>query len=99
MEKLSFWADVSTIWLMLLAFIMGIVPLVIIYFAVRGMMIVNKTVPRYLKLGQYYSGIVRDQTHKLADKVTDPVVRVYGEANRVEQTARHLVPRDKSKQP
>ena len=93
---LSFWAAVSVIWLSLLVFIMGIVPLVLLYFAVRGMMIVNRRLPRYFKVGQYYSGLVRDQTYKYSAKLADPVVRTYGEANRVQTVVRTLRPRSES---
>jgi hypothetical protein len=95
-EQLTLWTNISVIWLAFLSFILGVVPLVILYFAVRGMMIVNRTVPRYLKLGQYYSGLVRDQTHKYSQMSMEPVIRVFGEANRVEQIARSLQPRAKS---
>jgi hypothetical protein len=92
---LAFWTDVSVIWLSFLAFILGIVPLVLLYFAVRGMMIVNRRLPRYFKLGQYYSGMVRDLTYKYSAKVSGPLVSVYGEANRVQTVARNLAPRSK----
>ena len=93
---LEFWTAVSVIWLSFLAFILGIVPLVLLYFAVRGMMTVNRRLPRYFKLGQYYSGMVRDQTYKYSAKFAEPVVRTYGEANRVQTVARSLQPRSES---
>lgn len=93
---LSFWTAVSIIWLSLLAFIMGIVPMVLLYFAVRGMTIVNRRLPRYFKLGQYYSGLMRDQTYKYSAKLADPMVRTYGEANRVQTVVRALQPRSES---
>ena len=52
---LTDWTNLSIVWLSFLAFILGIVPLVLLFFAVRGMMAVNRSLPRYLKLGQYYS--------------------------------------------
>ena len=93
---LEFWTNISIIWLAFLAFIMGIIPLVILYFLVRGMMIVNRSVPRYLKLGQYYSGIARDQTRKVGEKAVEPVVQVYGQAARADAIARGLLPRTSS---
>jgi hypothetical protein len=90
---LAFWTDVSIIWLSFLSFILGIVPLVLLYFAIRGMMIVNRRLPRYFKLGQYYSGMVRDLTYRYSAKVTGPLVSAYGEANRVQTVARNLAPR------
>lgn len=92
LAKLDFWANISTIWLVLMMFIMGILPLVVLYFAVRGMAIVNRAVPRYLKLTKYYTGIVRDQSHNVSQKVAEPLVRSYGESVRAETTVRNLLP-------
>jgi hypothetical protein len=90
---LTDWTNLSIIWLSFLGFILTLVPLVIFYFAVRGMMKVNRTLPRYLKLGQYYSGIVRDQTTRVSLKVAEPMVRVHGEAARTEAFLASLQPR------
>jgi hypothetical protein len=90
---LAAWRDLSLIWLSLLAFIIGLVPLVILYFAVRGMMAVNRTLPRYLKLGQYYSGIARDQTRKYSTQLAEPLTKAHGEAARVQTILYNLWPR------
>ena len=92
---LSAWADLSLIWLSFLSFILGIVPLVLLYFAVRGMLVVNRRVPRYLKLGQYYSGLVRDQTRKYSQLAAEPVMKAHGQAARVETVIRRLAPQPK----
>ena len=76
-----------------LDFDIGLVPLAILFFAVRGMMVVNRTVPRYLKLGQYYSGIVRDQTRKYSAVAAEPVTRAHGQASRVQTILYNLRPR------
>jgi hypothetical protein len=41
-ETLRFWADISTVYLLTIVFIFGLIPAVIGYFAVRGMMVVNQ---------------------------------------------------------
>jgi len=92
---LAAWRDLSLIWLSFLSFILGIVPLVLLYFAVRGMLAVNRKVPRYLKLGQYYSGIVRDQTRKYSLLAAEPVTKAHGQAARVETIIRRLTPQPK----
>ena len=92
---LAAWRDLSLIWLSFLSFILGIVPLVLLYFAVRGMLVVNRKVPRYLKLGQYYSGIVRDQTRKYSLLAAEPVTKAHGQAARVETIIRRLTPQPK----
>jgi hypothetical protein len=90
---LTDWTNLSIVWLSFLAFILGIVPLVLLYFAVRGMMTVNRSLPRYLKLGQYYSGIARDQTHKYSNLLAEPVTRSHGQASRVQAIFNNLLPR------
>jgi hypothetical protein len=89
---LAAWRDLSLIWLSFLSFIIGIVPAVLLYFMVRGMRVVNRAVPRYLKLGQYYSGIVRDQTRKHSLLLAEPVTRTHGQAARVQTIIQHLAP-------
>ena len=90
---LAAWRDLSLIWLSFLAFIIGIVPAVLLYFVVRGMLVVNRTVPRYLKLGQYYSGIARDQTRKYSLLLAEPVTKAHGQAARVKAIVQNLTPR------
>ena len=89
-------ANLSTVWLAFLCFILGIIPAVLFYFAVRGMLIVNRKVPQYFKLGQYYSGIIRDQTEKVSQQVTKPVARAYGETARAQTIVRNLAPQPKA---
>ena len=89
---LAAWRDLSLIWLIFLAFVIGIVPLAMLYFVVRGMLAVNRSVPRYLKLGQYYSGIVRDQTRKYSLLAAEPVTKAHGQAARVQSIVQHLMP-------
>ena len=89
---LAAWRDLSLVWLSFLSFILGIVPLVLLYFAVRGMRVVNRSVPRYLKLGQYYSGIARDQTRKYSLLLAEPVTKAHGQAARFQAIVENLMP-------
>jgi hypothetical protein len=90
---LAAWRDLSIVWLTFLALIVGIIPPVLLYFCVRGMRIVNRSLPRYLKLGQYYSGIVRDQTRKYSAQATEPLTKAHGTATRIEVILANLRPR------
>lgn len=90
---LAAWRDLSVMWLTFLAFVTGLIPPVLLYFAVRGMLVVNRALPRYLKLGQYYSGIVRDQTRKYSAQVAEPVTKTHGQAARVQTILQYLTPR------
>jgi hypothetical protein len=89
---LAAWRDLSLIWLTFLSCIIGLVPPVLLYFVVRGMLVVNRTVPRYLKQGQYYSGIVRDQTRKYSMVLAEPVTKAHGQATRFQTIIQHLAP-------
>lgn len=89
---LAAWRDLSIIWLSFLAFIIGIAPAVLLYFMVRGMLVVNRTIPRYLKLGQYYSGIMRDQTRKYSGLLAEPVTKAHGGVARVQTIVQRLSP-------
>jgi hypothetical protein len=89
---LAAWRDLSLIWLIFLAFIPGLLPPVLLYFAVRGMLVVNRTLPRYFKLGQYYTGIARDQTRKYSALLAEPVTKAHGQAARVQAIVQHLTP-------
>ena len=63
-ETLRFWADISTVYLLTIVFIFGLIPAVIGYFAIRGMMVVNRKAQPYMKLASYYTGIARGQVDK-----------------------------------
>ena len=52
----------------------------------------NRTLPCYLKLGQSYSGIVRDQTTRDSLKVAEPMVLAHGEAARTQVFLQSLQP-------
>lgn len=95
---LAAWRDLSLIWLIFWAFIIGLVPAVLLYFVVRGMRAVNRTVPRYLKLGRHYSGIARDQTRKYSLLVAEPVTKAHGQAARFQTTIETLLPRGSRKE-
>jgi hypothetical protein len=89
-ETLRFWADISTVYLLTIVFIFGLIPAVIAYFAVRGMMVVNRKVQPYMKLASYYTGIARSQVDKYTNKAVEPLARGHAEAARVGGVLRGL---------
>lgn len=90
--NLSFWADVSLIWLSLLCFVGLLVPLVATYFIVRGMQVVlNKTQILLLKT-QGYSHQVRDRSFTLGERVREPIVRARTREAKLMRTLRTLWP-------
>ena len=91
-ETLRFWADISTVYLLTIVFIFGLIPAVIVYFAIRGMLIVNRKAQPLLKLGSYYTGIARGQVEKYTSKVATPMMRGHAEAARAGGVLRGLSP-------
>lgn len=91
-ETLRFWADISTVYLLTIVFIFGLIPAVIGYFAVRGMMVVNQKARPFLKLGSYYTGIARGQVDKYTTKAMAPLAQGRAEAARVGGVLRGLRP-------
>lgn len=91
-ETLRFWADISTVYLLTIVFIFGLIPAVITYFAVRGMLIVNRKAQPLLKLAGYYTGIARSQVDKYATKAVAPLAQGHAEAARAGGVLRGLRP-------
>ena len=91
-ETLRFWADISTVYLLTIVFIFGLIPAVIGYFAIRGMSIVNRKARPFFKLIAYYTGIARGQVDKYSSKAAAPLARGHAEAARVGGVWRGLQP-------
>ena len=98
-ETLRFWADISAVYLLTIVFIFGLIPAVIAYFAVRGMMFVNRKVQPMLKLAGYYSGIARSQVDKYATKAVAPLAQGHAAAARAGGVLRGLRPRGQDNEP
>ena len=96
---LSFWADVSVVWLSLLFFIFALIPLAIFYFAVRGMNVVNNRAQGFFRQAQSVSRSARDKTIAVSDRIADPIVRAQGQAAKAETVARTLVTDDVPSKP
>ena len=91
-ETLRFWADLSTVYLLTIVFIFGLIPAVIGYFAIRGMSIVNQKARPFLKLIAYYTSIARGQVDKYSTKAAAPLAHGHAEAARVGGIWRGLQP-------
>ncbi len=81
---LHFWRNLSIIWLSPLCFIGLAIPLVALYFMVRGMNWVHGKTSLLLQRAQGYSQLARQQTERIADQLGDRVVRVQGRVTRIE---------------
>ena len=81
---LHFWRDLSIIWLSPLCFIGLAIPLVALYFMVRGMNWVHGKTSLLLQRAQGYSQLARQQTERIADNVSSRVVHIQGRVTRIE---------------
>lgn len=80
---MAFWRDLSVIWLSLFCFVGMAIPLVILYFAIRGMNALHLKSYNLLRRVQAVSSKVPKQTEKLATQVSEPVIQLQKRAKRV----------------
>ncbi len=82
--KMAFWRDLSVVWLSLFCFVGMAIPLVILYFAVRGMNALHDKSYHLLRRLQTVSSKVPRQAERIATQVSEPVVQVQKRVKRVE---------------
>jgi hypothetical protein len=73
--NLSFWRDVSIVWLSLLCFIGLVIPLAALFFAVKGVDALHRKSLSFLRQSQGYSRAARRQGERLSERVATPVIR------------------------
>lgn len=91
MEQLQFWTNISVIWLSFLCFVGAIVPLVMAFYAIRGMNVVLRRSRSYLSIGQSYSGQIRRQVENGSAVITRPVIAVNRNVARVDAAFKQFV--------
>ena len=87
---LEFWANISVVWLSLLCFIGGLIPLAATYFAIRGMNVALGKSRSVMGLAQEYSSIIRSKTESFSDKVARPVIKIERKAAQADEVIRSL---------
>lgn len=92
--NISLWRDLAVVFLALQCFIIMLIPLVIIYFGVRGMAFVNDRTPGLFLRVQKLTKQVRSGADRVSDQVAAPVARVQAEITRVETVMQRLTPDD-----
>jgi hypothetical protein len=88
--SLAFWRDVSIVWLSILCFIAQIVPLVALYFAIRGMNTAHRASFTLFRRTQGYSQLMRQQSTEISDRVATPVMRTSARLTQIQATWRRL---------
>ncbi len=87
---LEFWANISTVWLGLLCFIGGLIPLAAAFFAVRGMHMALGKSRSVMQTAQTYSSLMREKADVVSEKVAEPVIETEAKAAQIETTIRNL---------
>ncbi len=79
---LSLWRDISVVWLSLFCLIGLAIPLVALYFVVRGLNSLHQKTAGVLRQGQTYSRQLRQQGDRVSRAVAEPLIRTQGKATR-----------------
>ncbi len=87
----TFWRDLAVIWLSLFCLIGLVVPVVALYFIVRGVNSVHGGTQRLLVKGQTLTKQARGQVLKGTTRVDEEAIRVQSRLKRTETIIRNLV--------
>ena len=86
--NLATWRDVAIVFLAIQAFILMLVPLVAVYFMVRGINIAGGALPGYMKRAQSFTSIVRLRTGQTSDQIAKPILKMRNRGARIETIVR-----------
>lgn len=84
--------NLSIIWLSIFCIAGLLVPIVGLYFAIRGMNTATNKLPTLLQTVQSKTQMVRGQTDRLSNRVAEPVLAAQNRLTQTEQTLRSLSP-------
>lgn len=90
-ESISTLADVSTIWLIILSFILCLLPLALVGGLVYGMRKVLIALPPILQRGQAGMAAVADGADKASSKIAAPFIAMSGFSSQVKSILRRSV--------
>lgn len=90
---ISTWADISLVFLISLSILLSLVPLAALYFAWRGMRVVNRALPTKMPKVQSVMWQVNDAVAQGSSQVTKPVIRINAEWVRARTTVRAVLGR------
>jgi len=90
--EVTFWRDVAVVWLALFCFVGLLIPLVILYFSVRGVNALHEWLYRLTQQGQRLSGQARQQVTQASARIDEQAVRIQGQTRQVETLVRKVLP-------
>ena len=82
--------NLSIIWLSLFCIAGLLLPIVGLYFAVRGLNIATDQLPKLMGTVKTKTGEVRGLTDRISNRVAEPILSVQNRATKTEQTIRSL---------
>lgn len=88
---LASWRDLSIIWLALLAFIFSLVPAVISFFMVKGMLVLNRKLREIFPKVYGYFRKADQITDQVSRKIIAPIVVAHEKSAQVRGSSRALV--------
>lgn len=74
--------SIAIIFLVLHAFVGIFVPLVLMYFSMRGMMAANRKTREIMPVVQQYARQAAEGSEAISQRIAEPVVKAYGFSNR-----------------
>jgi predicted transcriptional regulator len=95
--SIELWRNVSLVWLSLLCFVALLIPLVILYFAVRGLRIAHQKVGGGLRRLRAYSQTMNQGSGVISQRVAEPVIRAQRQVTRWQTAIAQLWPGNQEK--
>jgi hypothetical protein len=74
--------NLAIIFIAIHVFVGIFVPLVLMYFSMRGMMLANRKTREVMPLVQQYARQAAEGTEAVSQRIAEPVVKIYGFSNR-----------------
>lgn len=84
--------NLSIIWLSLFCVAGQLIPIVGLYFAIRGMNIATDKLPKLMGTVQSKTNMIRGQTDRISNRVAEPVLSIQNRLTQTEKTVRSLGP-------
>ena len=89
---LEFWSNIAVVWLALLCFATLLVPMIALYFVIRGLTFAQDQSHIWLEKAQQQTGKVRQQTDQASERVAAPLLNAQAKTASVDRFVRSILP-------
>ncbi|MBI5880063.1 MAG: hypothetical protein HZB53_20630 [Chloroflexi bacterium] len=83
--------DLALIYFIIPSLIISAMPLIALYFAVRGLRIGRRRMMPYVHLAQFYASRIARLTHRTSERVAQPFVVAAGIGSQIENIAMQFI--------